>query len=132
MNADPLSLINNLKGMFPGFDDEILVSALFQNNGNIENTVDSLLNLQADSIPKPKELSLFDNIEGMPNKFKNEQKKETKEIQHKVKSNSFREIRKENKYDNQLYIDDTSPVVNKVEVRDNKPKKTLTQKIGGK
>jgi hypothetical protein len=141
MNDDPLYLISNLKGMFPGLDDEILLSALLQNNGNIEKTIDCLLILQAESgsnINKPKEISLFNNIEGIPNKFKKEQKKEEKKEERieKPKAHSFRETRKENTkkpvFDNQLFIDDTSPVVNKVEIKDTKPKKTLTQKIGGR
>jgi hypothetical protein len=69
-NSDPVLLIGHLKGMFPNFDDEILVSAIFQNGGNVEKTIDCLLALQADSgfskfsnnNNTGKELSLFNNI----------------------------------------------------------------------
>jgi hypothetical protein len=42
-------------------------------------------------------------------------------------------VKKENiKNDNKLYLDDDGSVVNKVDVKEIKPKKTITQKIGSK
>ena len=123
MNNDPIYLISQLKGMFPNFDDEILLSALFQNNGNIDKTIDCLLALQVDNRPQ-KEISLFNNIEGTTNKEKQKQN-EPKPVQTKQNV-------KPTYSDNQLYIDDNSPVVNKLEIKDMKPKKSVAQKIGSK
>jgi hypothetical protein len=135
MNNDPIYLISQLKGMFPNFDDEILLSALFQNNGNIEKTIDCLLGLQADNRKIPqKEISLFNNIEGMSNKERSKSINETKPIPKPIAKpiSKPKETNMKAYSDNQLYIDDNSPVVNKLEIKETKPKKSVAQKIGSK
>jgi hypothetical protein len=144
MNNENLQVLGSLKGMFPNFDEEILLSALFQNGDNIEKTIDCLLALQADNAGsnftknQQKELSLFNNVEGITNKEKEKRKEQPirKEPQQVIRSQSLRENTDKAKNskpqnDNKLYIDDKCPVVNKLDVNEGvAKKKSITQKLG--
>jgi hypothetical protein len=92
MNEGMMTLgeaLNTLKELFPNLEDEIILSALIQNENNYEATLDALLFFTSNE-KKEKELSLFDydkNNAHMQSQYPQEKEKSYKETTSRKESN---------------------------------------------
>ncbi len=118
--------LNTLKELFPNLEDEIIVSALIQNENNYEATLDALLFFTSNE-KKEKELSLFDydkNNAHLQSQYPQEKEKSNKEKTSAKESNQITKNR--TNLNNQ---DSKEEVVDKVEQVEQVEKKSFGQKF---
>ena len=61
------NILPQLKMMFPNYDDEIILSSIFQNEGDYNKIIDSLISFQSDipSNDSNKVISIFKNVDNV-------------------------------------------------------------------
>jgi hypothetical protein len=114
--------IKMLKDMFPELDEEILLSALFQNENKFENAINSLLAIQSEMnkqiVTPQKEISIFSNTQYY-NSQSNNINKDT---------NNNKQTKPEPKVNNNTHS--SIPSIQQTVIV-NQPKKSFGQKVAG-